>query len=578
MKKLSARIALVMALGMATVLLGNIAMLYLSTKNSVESSIENFSLSIADNIASKMETEKYEDFLKNPDQSEAYWDLREQLNDFREKTGAFYVYTLMADSEKKELYIMVDGLPNDSDIAADIKTPTTAATYEDIAPVLDGKASSSPIVHDPEYGDYLSAFVPIKADGKIIGILGVDINAENVNSIADQVLQKELPMNLVINVLLILAVVAILAWFVKKRLHPLQNISSAAQLMADGDLRGAEEKANSIKVKGNDEIGFVTESFKKMTHHTKVMVEDIKASSEALLVSSGKIENKMEEISQASSLIVRGIQEVAGATDTQLIRSEESAKAIEEMAIGIQRIAEASTDVSEQSNTVTQQVKEGFDEIQSIIRQINEIKETVNDSSLFIEELGTQAIEIEDIVNLISGIAEQTNLLALNAAIEAARAGEHGKGFAVVSQEVKKLAEGSKASAAQIAEKLNHFRSSIEQAVGNMHASSGKVEEGTVLVNSAGEKFNQILHAVEGVTGEIQEVSAVTEELSAGSEEISASIDEFAGLSKDTAQISREVAASTDQQEDAVEKISELTVQLSMLSKQLEQSVEKFKL
>ena len=139
MKKLSTRIALVMALGMAIVLLGNIAMLYLSTKNSVESSIENFSLSIADNIASKMDTEKYDDFLKNPNQSETYWDLREQLNDFREKTGAFYVYTLMADSDKKELFIMVDGLPKGSDIAADIKTPTTATTYEDISPVLDGK-------------------------------------------------------------------------------------------------------------------------------------------------------------------------------------------------------------------------------------------------------------------------------------------------------------------------------------------------------------------------------------------------------------------------------------------------------
>ncbi|UQX53687.1 hypothetical protein M5V91_23750 [Cytobacillus pseudoceanisediminis] len=154
--------------------------------------------------------------MKNPEQSEAYWDLREQLNDFREKTGAFYVYTLMADSEKKELFIMVDGLPKNSDMAAEIKTPTTATAYEDISPVLDGKASSSPIVHDPEYGDYLSAFVPIKADGKVIGILGVDINAENVNSISDQVLQKELPMNLVINILLILAVVAILSWFVKK--------------------------------------------------------------------------------------------------------------------------------------------------------------------------------------------------------------------------------------------------------------------------------------------------------------------------------------------------------------------------
>jgi methyl-accepting chemotaxis protein len=193
MKKLSTRIAMVMALGMAVVLLGNITMLYLSTKNSVESSIENFSLNIADNIASKMETEKYEEFLKKPDQTETYWELREQLNDFRDKTGALYVYTLMADPEKEEVLIMVDGMPKGSEMAADIKTLTTAAKFEDISSVLDGKTSSSPIVHDPDYGDYLSAFVPIKNDGKVIGILGVDINADDVNGIADQVLQKELP-------------------------------------------------------------------------------------------------------------------------------------------------------------------------------------------------------------------------------------------------------------------------------------------------------------------------------------------------------------------------------------------------
>ncbi|WP_026582839.1 methyl-accepting chemotaxis protein [Bacillus sp. J33] len=578
MKRLSGNIAILMAIGMIIVLMGNITMLYSSTKNSVESSIQNYSLNLADNIAGKMDAEKYGEFLQNPSKNEIYWDLREQLNDYREKTGAFYVYTLVADSKEKEVFILVDGLPNDSDIAADIMTPTTATTYEDVSAVLDGKASSSPIVHDPEYGDYLSAFVPIKKGGEVIGILGVDTDAKDVNGIADQVLLKVLPLNLLINILLILAVITILAWSIRKRLKPLQNITTAAQLMADGDLRGAEETVKSIQVKGKDEISLVTDSFKKMTNHTIKMVEDIKISSEALLVSSNKIENRMDEISQASNLIVKGIQEVAGATETQLIRSEESAKAIEEMAIGIQRIAEASTDVSEQSNTVSQQVKEGFNEIQSIIKQINVIKKTVSESSLYIEELGIQANEISEIVNLISGIAEQTNLLALNAAIEAARAGEHGKGFAVVSQEVKKLAEGSKASAAQIAEKLNHFRTAIEQAVGNMQSSSVLVGEGTALVNSAGEKFNQILHAVEGVTGEIQEVSAVTEELSAGSEEISASIDEFANLSGDTAEISRQVAVSTDQQEEAIENIAQLTINLSTLAKQLEQSVEKFKL
>ncbi|PWW20307.1 methyl-accepting chemotaxis protein [Cytobacillus oceanisediminis] len=578
MKRLSSKIALLMATGLGLILIGNSIMLFFSTSNSVESSIQNFSMNIAENIAGKMNTEMYKDFLGEPEKNDVYWNLREQLNDFREKNGALYVYTLFVDSKEEKVFILVDGLPQDSDMAADIMETTSTTKYEDVIKVLEGKPSSAPIVHDPEYGDYLSAFAPIQQDGEVIGVLGVDINAQDVNSIGEQVLLKELPLNLIINLVLILFVIIILVLSIRNSLRPLEKISVASQLMADGDLRTAEETVTSIQVKGRDEISNVTDSFKKMTYHTIEMVEEIKSSSEALLTSSRIIENKVNEISHASNLIVNGIKEVAGATDTQLIRSEESAKAIEEMAIGIQRIAEASSEVGEQSNEVVFQVKEGFDEIHTIINKINTIKETVRDSSGYIEELGTQANEIQNVVNLISGIAEQTNLLALNAAIEAARAGEHGKGFAVVSQEVKNLAEGSKVSAAQIAEKLNYFKSSIDIAVENMKKSTVQVEEGTTLVNSAGDKFNQILNAVEGVTGEIQEVSAVTEELSAGSEEISASIDEFASLSKDTAQISRQVASSTDQQELAIVKISDLTTNLSSLAKQLKDSVQKFKI
>lgn len=576
MKKVSSKLALALMIGMLVVLIGNTIMLYLSTKNSVELAIRNFSIDIARNISSQFNTELYQEFLENPKESATYWKLREELNDFRKKTGALYVYTLQPD-EQKNIFIMVDGQDKGSEYASPIGELTTAAAYKDIELVLSGNTSSIPVIHDPDYGDYLSAFVPIIAKNKVIGILAVDIDAENVNLINSQVLRSELPVSISINMVLNTIIIVFLTWFVARKLKPLHIISKAAEKMANGDLLAAKEQVTKITVASKDEVQQVIDSFTLMTDNTIKMIDEIKDSSRHLSMATIDINGKMKIISDANGVILQSIQEVANATETQLERSVQSSQAVEQMSIGIQKIAETSTDVSEQSSTMNHSVSDGFLHIQSIIRQIDHINDIVMDSSKIIKDLGEQANEIGVIVGIISRIAEQTNLLALNAAIEAARAGEHGKGFAIVSEEVRKLAEESNKSAHEIEERLNHFKTTIEQAVINMHKGSSEVEQGTLAVSHTQEKFKAILNAVELVTGEIQEVSAITEEMSAGSEEISASIEEFASLSKETAILSKDVAASTDKQLESMDTIYELTSTLHNLSTKLEDSVKRFK-
>ena len=576
LRKVSSKLALALIIGMLVVLIGNTIMLYFSTKNSVEMAIRHFSIDIADNISSQFNAELYKDFLENPEESSTYWDLREQLNDFRKKTGALYVYTLQPD-EKNNVFIMVDGQDKDSEYASPIGEPATIYTYNDVKPVINGETSSTPIVSDPEYGDYLSALVPIKIDNIVIGILGVDIGAENVSLINSQVLRSELPISLSFNIVLNAIIIILLTWFVSRKLKPLQTLSKAAEEMANGDLLAAKEQVTKINVTSKDEVQQVTDSFTLMTESTIKMIHEIKDSSLHLSQSTIDINEKMKTISDANDDILQSIQEVASATETQLERSIESSTAVEQMSIGIQRIAETTTEVSEQSTNMNHSVNDGFQNIQSIVKQIDHINNIVIDSTRTIKDLGEQANEIGMIVGMISRIAEQTNLLALNAAIEAARAGEHGKGFAVVSEEVRKLAEESNISALEIEERLNHFKTTIEYAVTNMQKGSNEVEHGSLAVSQTQEKFKAILNAVELVTGEIQEVSAVTEEMSAGSEEISASIEEFATLSKETANLSTGVAASTDKQLESMDSIYELTTILHKLSTELEDSVKRFK-
>ncbi|WP_409305035.1 methyl-accepting chemotaxis protein [Peribacillus sp. SCS-155] len=577
MKTLSSKIGSAIVLGMLLSLVVNLFMMYKSTTDSVESSVSNYSINLAKSFAKQIDPVEYESFLNDPKETETYWKLRNQLNELRVKTGSTYVYTVSV-NEGNKLSIMVDGFPKGEKMAAEINAPTTATTFKDVEGAFKGATSSTGIVKDPEYGDYLSAFAPIKKDGKVIGVLGVDTDAKSVEGITRQVSWKVLPMLAVWSILVIGVVVGLLVWYLKRKLQALKTLTAAAEEMAKGEINEAGKIVEGIKVRGKDEIRSLHESFAYMTQNTADMVSEIKNSSFEIVNISKEIDERVLNSNQSNLKILAEIQKVAGASDNQMLRSEESVRAIEEMASGIQRIAAAASDVSDQSNNVTEQVRNGLDNLGTTIGQINSLRNTVNHSTRNIEELAHKAAEIESILDIISGIAEQTNLLALNAAIEAARAGDHGKGFAVVSQEVRKLAEDSKNSTQKITVLLDNFKNVIQESVLNMQKGFHEVELGTRTISETGEQFREILSSVVKVSEEIQEVSAVTEEMSANTEQIAASVQDFTQLSKETAGVTREVAASTDQQENEMQIVSASTATLHALAERLGQSINRFKI
>ncbi|WP_409296705.1 methyl-accepting chemotaxis protein [Peribacillus sp. SCS-26] len=576
MKRLSSKISLMFMAGMIVMLLGNGYLLYKSSVDSVERAVAENSSQMAKSVAKSISIEDYEAFLADPRESDVYWELRESLNDIREKTGILYLYTMGVKGEK--VNILIDGQEKGSEVASPINEPTSSSTYKHVQPVLEGRTATTPIVHDKEYGDYLSAFVPIKKGNEVIGVLGVDIEAGHVKEISNAAAADVLPLDMSASAGLMLIFAAILYLYLKKRLKPLGLLRKAASEIAGGDLLTAGDRIKKIKVSGRDEIASLTESFTVMIQSISSIVEGIKASSRSLTSVTEGIENQMADIRESNKQIVEGMQQVASAASVQMDRSAESVSSMQEMTAGIQRIAEAASGVSSQSADATHEVEKGNNDLSSIIKEIENIKAKVDASANNVEELGTKAGEIENIVDIISAIAEQTNLLALNAAIEAARAGEHGKGFAVVSQEVRKLAEESKRSAQQITEVLQSFKKIIAFSVTRMEEGSKDVETSTKAIVSAGDNFSRILQSVEAVNGEIQEVSAVTEEMSAGSETIMSSIEEFSHLTRNTAKASTLAAASSDMQDNAVEQVTEATAALKELSETLQQSINQFKI
>ena len=576
MNKLSTKIGFVLLTGMIITLIGSLLLMYKSTNDTVEKTIAMSSLDIASNISQGINPTSYADFLSNQSETSTYWEIREQLDDYRQKTGALYVYTLGINESSEKVHILIDGTGKGDKKAAPISTPTTATSYQDVESVMKGKVSTTSIVHDPEYGDYLSVFVPIKKGDEVIGILGVDIDASKVDTTASKVLGGILPLTIIINVILMAIVVGALIWYLTRKLSPLLKVSLAAKEISNGDLLTANKLISNIKVNGNDEIKVLVKSFEEMITNTIMIVNSMKSSSFQLLESSSDIEHKIKEMDTSTQYIVTGIQQVAGAAEVQLHRSEESSRVIEEMTIGIQRIAEASSEVSEQTNHVSTRMSIGNKDINELSSKILQVKDVMLQTSSKIKKLDEQANEIVNIVHLITGIAEQTNLLSLNAAIEAARAGEQGKGFAVVSNEVRKLAVGTKESAINIQESLLHFKSIINESVKMMETGTKEVEEGTKFVLNTRETFKQTIKSFEHVSDQIQEISAITEQMAESSQEINASIEDFAGLTRETAVASKQVAQSTDQQAKSMEDISFSTSSMVKLANDLETSVEQF--
>ena len=326
--------------------------------------------------------------------------------------------------------------------------------------------------------------------------------------------------------------------------RPLNAGVEIANRLASWDLTAEAE------VSGNNEVSVLLRAMNRTTEILRRLIADVKSAADSLASASGQLSASAEQMHRSATEQANSASQVATSG--------------EEMARTVTDVARNTAQISESANKSALTAKNGESLVEKTVREITAMAATARESARIVEVLGERSKEIGEIVGVIDDIAAQTNLLALNAAIEAARAGEHGRGFAVVADEVRKLAEGTVTATKKIGQTIGDIRTEVMSAVASMNETAKKVEAGAELSGQSGEALRQIVGAVQELQTMIRNIASSTEEMSATSGEIARDIDHIA-------QIAGESSSHTEQ-------MMQSSLELAKLSQNLQQSVGEFKL
>ena len=354
-------------------------------------------------------------------------------------------------------------------------------------------------------------------------------------------IQRNIILSALIGLALVLPMGIVMGRTLVGRLKPVMEVAEKA---SQGDL------TCRVPVATKDELGQMGQAFNgfldqlsRMLNQITEVTHNVAASSEQLSVNGGQVAQSSREQSNQATQVASAVEEMSATAN--------------EMAKNTQALASSAQEVN-------QAALRGGDVVANSIQGMESVTSTMHASADRINALGQRSQEIGEIIRVIEDIADQTNLLALNAAIEAARAGEQGRGFAVVADEVRKLAERTGKATKEIAGVIETVQVGTHEAVNSMEAGTAEAQKGMALAQEAGQRLSEIVDGVQGVADMVHQIAGSTEEQSQVSDQIAQSIQTVAGLSQ--------------QNEGNVGQVASASSDLASMASQLQTAVSQFKL
>ncbi len=371
--------------------------------------------------------------------------------------------------------------------------------------------------------------------------------------------------SLVVGVILVLFI----SRYISKHLN---RVVKASDTIASGDL-----SQEPIQYHGRDEIGRLSTSINDMQTQLLTMINKIGETSVEVKDGSIALNQSAQDVKTGTEQIAITMEELATGTESQATYAGDLAETMKAFSDRITSISKSSETINQSSGVVLEETQAGNTFMQKSINQMTTIDSIVKEAVMKVKGLDKQSKEISKLVNVIKDIADQTNLLALNAAIEAARAGEHGKGFAVVADEVRKLAEQVNHSIGDITSIVQTIQTESKTVSEALSHGNDEVEQGKVDITKTGERFKSIEKAIDEMTSHVKTVMSGLQVLANESEQVNGSVQEIASISEESAAGVEETSASAEEASSSMEGVAEGATALRESAEALNEMISQFK-
>ncbi len=495
----------------------------------------------------------YDDILKNPVTGKQY--AQGAKEHFSDAAGYFTSYNLVTVKDPDIIENFKDEIEEATDSIEAVKKAALAEEKKKIedteALMKDFSGLFKLLVDAKENKGALSAEdqkrrqeLEDNVKGQLLSIAALE-DKKITKSVSDtESLKKKIDVLLFLGMVVGLVIGVILTIsIIKGVVPPIKKISGIAGQIADGDLRVV------IDHNGKDEIGMLSNSMRSMVDSFNSMI--------------GKTSSATRRVVEMMDIVKETSAQTEDGARKQSEQAAFIATSAEEMSNTINAIAKNASLASQTSAEAMDTAAKGKEVADGAVETVNRVYNSTVELATMVDKLGSRTAEIGGIVTVIKEIADQTNLLALNAAIEAARAGEQGRGFAVVADEVRKLAERTVKATVEITDKINAVQAESDLTTKSMSQASNEVTTATEFIKQVGTTLDTIVGSVRNVRDQITQIAAAVEEQSAASEEVANNIETTLKIAKDMHSVSKNMM-------DGVEGLTKITDDLTS-------SIERFK-
>ncbi len=373
---------------------------------------------------------------------------------------------------------------------------------------------------------------------------------------------------------IVVGVVGVFAFFISKSIsQPIKNAAEIARKISEGNL-GVEVSGSKSK----NEIGMLLNSEKQMVEKLRSTLSEMQNASQSVYANAQQLSASGTELNTSVQQIASTVDQISRGSQTQAQRIEKSKITVEELTKSMNELSSSAKESAEISSQVGVLSERGAESAGEANERMNKIIEVTNDSAKKVHKLADKTNEITAALQVIREIADQTNLLALNAAIEAARAGEAGRGFAVVADEVRHLAESSAQSSDDIDTKLKQIQEYAQEVVEEIETSSNEVTQGKMVIDSSLKTLHEIATNIKNVSENVKNLADFAHEQAVKVESISSDAVEVAAVSEENAASTEEASAAVEEQTAQTHEIAAASTQLAELASQLQATLSKFTL